>query len=88
MKLSLFKREYGFSREGVLCVQLNVELLRHSASLVLDDGLAVLLGEINLPCHVLKFVYTILWYSIFFSLSGMPDKLKSFLLYCYRLSLG
>ena len=39
-------------------------------------------------CHVLKFVYTILWYSIFFSLSGMPDKLKSFLLYCYRLSLG
>ena len=39
-------------------------------------------------CHVLKFVYTILWYSIFFSLSGMPDKLKSFLLYCYRLSQG
>ena len=43
MQLSLFKREYGFSREGVLCARLNVELLRHSASLVLDDGLAVLL---------------------------------------------
>ena len=41
-------KEYS-KGEGVLCVQMNVELLRHSASLVLDDGLAVLLGGDKSP---------------------------------------
>ena len=50
MQLSLLKREYP-KGEGVICVQLNVELLRRQPpkAIELDDGLAVLLGGDKSP---------------------------------------